>query len=239
MEKEAIQQCPYCEPGKTPHYCSACAQPLHPKRLTFKGMLHEMFHFFSHLDKGFPYTLKKLITAPGTMQREYIDGKRSAYQKPFSMYFICASFCALAFYLIITSLMRYYHAGDSEEATFFNKYWVILQVCMMPLYAFITWLFFKNERLNYAEILIFQLYVFSFLFLLITVIQLLKFAWPGLQTRYIELPAIIAYTLVTNLNFFTGKQKWLIIVKTILAIAISFSLASLVQDQLIRSLRQG
>jgi hypothetical protein len=32
----------------------------------------EVFHFFTHLDRGFPYTLKKLIVSPGTVQRDYI-----------------------------------------------------------------------------------------------------------------------------------------------------------------------
>lgn len=237
MENKTIQ-CPYCQPGKTPHYCSACAQPLQPKRLTLKGMAHELFHFLSHLDKGFPYTLKKLVTAPGSMQREYINGKRAAYQKPFSMYFICASFCALGYYWILTSLLKYYHAGDNHEAVFFNKYWVILQVCMMPVYAFITWLVFKKEGLNYAEILVFQLYVFSFIFLVLTVIQMLKFIWPDLKTRYIELPAIIIYTIITNLNFFAGRRKWVIALKTIVAIALSFFLASLIQDELLNLLQK-
>ncbi len=68
------------------NYYHNCGQAFTPKRLTTKGMIHDVFHFFTHLDKGLPYTVRTLITAPGKMQREYVEGTRNKHQKPFSMF---------------------------------------------------------------------------------------------------------------------------------------------------------
>ncbi|MBC7936139.1 MAG: DUF3667 domain-containing protein [Rhizobacter sp.] len=230
------QQCRYCGTTGSGKYCKDCGQAFTTKRLTVKGMLQEAFHFFTHLDSGFPFTLKKLATAPGKMQLEYVQGYRSRYQKPFSMFFICASFAALVFYWINITLIKYYDAGNSGEAIFFHKYWVILQIVLMPVYSFINYLFFRNATINYAEIVVYQLYKFSFLFLMIALIHLLKFIFPELQTRYIELPATVLYTVITNFNFFTTGSRFMVIIKSFVTIALSFLLASFIQDLLIKKL---
>jgi hypothetical protein len=169
------------------------------------------------------------------MQREYIEGVRIKYQKPFSMFFLCATIAALAIYWVNVLLIKHFNAGDNQEAFFFHKYWVLLQVIMLPVYAFITYLFFRRSKLNYGEIMVFQLYLFSFLFLMLSLIHLLKFIFPHLETRYIELPVIIIYTAITNLRFFTGLKKWAVIGLTLFSITLSFLLASYIQDLLVRS----
>ena len=169
------------------------------------------------------------------MQKEYVEGSRQKYQKPFSMFFLCATIAALAIYWINLLLIKHFDAGDTQEADFFHKYWVILQVLMLPLYALITYLFFKRSKLNYGEIMVFQLYLFSFLFIVLSMIHLFKFIFPHLQTRYIELPVIVLYTAITNLNFFKGLKKWVIISCTVLAIGLCFLLATYIQDLLVRS----
>ncbi|MEJ7626270.1 MAG: DUF3667 domain-containing protein [Ferruginibacter sp.] len=201
--------------------------------MTLKGIVQEIFHYFTHLDHGFPFTLKKLLFSPGVMQKEYVAGLRNKYQKPFSMFFICASVAALLLYIINLTLVNNFGTGDREEALFFQKYWVALQVAMFPIFASITYLFFYNTRYNFAEIIILQLYTFAMIFILLTVIHLLKFINSDLQTRYIELPVVIYYTIITNLHFFDRSSKYLTIIKTIFVIAISFFIASSIQDFLV------
>ena len=163
--QQQINVCRSCSVKGYGNYCNNCGEPYMRKRLTTKGILHEAFHFFTHFDKGFPYTLKKLIIAPGTMQKEYVEGIRKKYQKPFSMFFICATIAAIALYWFNLILMKYYNAGQTSDADFFHQYWVLLQVSLFPLYILILYLFFYRSRFNYAEVGVLQLYTFSFLFL--------------------------------------------------------------------------
>ncbi len=225
--------CKACGTAGEGKYCSNCGQALAVKRLSLHELLHEAFHFFTHLEHGFLYTLKELVTAPGKMQKQYVEGNRVKYQKPFSMFFIGASISALLLYWVNTALVTYFDSGNTEEAHFFHQYWVLFQVCMFPFYSFLTYLGFRKSGYNYGEITVFQLYTFSFLFLLIGLIQLLKFLFHDLETRYIELPLVVAYTIITNLNFFVGLKKGTVILLSIITIAVTFALAAFAQDALI------
>lgn len=227
---ETQNQCKSCKIIGVGIYCNSCGQKFKPQRLSLKSIFNEAFHFFTHLDHGFPYTLKRLFSAPGTMQEEYVDGVRSKYQKPFSMFFICATIAALVIYWVNLLLIKHFNAGDTNEAVFFHKYWAILQILMLPVYSLITYLFFRKSRFNLGEIIVFQLFVFSFLFIILSIIHLLKFIIPHLETRYIELPVIVIYTTITNLNFFKDLKKWVVIVLTILSISLCFLAASNIQD---------
>ena len=228
--------CKHCGATSTGNYCAVCGQSLKVKRLTISGIVHEIFHFFTHLEKGFLYTLKKLITSPGKMQREYVEGHRIKYQKPFSMFFLCATVSALIYYWINLALIKYYHAGSESAASFFHQYMVFLQIVMLPVYAAIAWLFFYDSKYNYAEILILLLYTLSLLLLLAAAIQLSRFMWPDLETRVIELPVILVYGVISNIFFFKDSPKWITIAKSILAIGAGFFLAGFVQDWLIEFL---
>ena len=232
---EITKHCKYCKATGKGNFCHSCGQKFNAERLSLQSIFQEAFHFFTHLDHGFPYTLKKLFTSPGKMQKEYIEGVRHKYQKPFSMFFLCATIAALSIYWINLILLQHFGAGDTKEAMFFHKYWVLLQVFMLPFYALITYLFFRKAKFNYGEIMVFQLYLFSFLFIILSIIHLLKFIFPHLETRYIELPTIIIITTITNLNFFTRLKKWLVISYTILSIGLCFLLAAYIQDLLVRS----
>ncbi len=77
-------------------------------------MLPEVFHFFTHLDKGFLYTLKSLLKHPGRMQHGYVEGDRSRHQKPFSMFFICLTIAALSRYWIFRGVYGADQNDDNE-----------------------------------------------------------------------------------------------------------------------------
>lgn len=224
------QVCKTCGIPGSGNYCSRCGQPLKTKRISLHSLFHDVFHLFTHLDKGFGYTLKKLIISPGSMQRAYVEGERSRHQKPFSMFFICATVAALARYWIFKALLKYYHTGNVSEANFFHEYMVLLHIAMLPLYVFITYLFFYKSKYNYAEIGVLLLYTTSVFFLAATIIAFLKFLWPHLDTAYIELPVIIIYNIFTFIHFFKKLPRWSVALKSIIVIVIIFFLIQLVED---------
>ena len=72
-------ECKHCSATGDGNYCHSCGQKYNTARISIRSILHEAFHFFTHLNHGFPYTLKKLFTSPGKMQKEYIEGSRLKY----------------------------------------------------------------------------------------------------------------------------------------------------------------
>lgn len=223
--------CKSCGNPGNGKYCPRCGQAMAVKRLSLHEMVHEVLHFFTHVEKGFLYTLKMLVTAPGKMQKEYVDGVRVRHQKPFSMFFISATASALIYYAINTVIVKQLHAGSADEADFFRRYWALFHTLMMPLYSFITYLFFKRSGHYFGEIAVLQLYLFSFLFLVISVLQLVRLFVPAFETRYVELPLIVVYSVVTNLNFFSRLKKAEVIGISVLCITVVFGMATFLQDK--------
>jgi Protein of unknown function (DUF3667) len=228
--------CKHCGVLSKGNYCFNCGQSFLIKRITISGIMHEVVHLFTHLDKGFLYTLRKLITRPGKMQKEYVEGDRLNHQRPFSMFFLCTTAAALIYYWINLALIKYYRIGDESTIFFFQHYMVIVQILLLPAYAGITWLIFYNSKYNYAEVVVLMLYLLSVLLLMAALIQPLRFIWPDLETRYIELPLIVFYGVITNIFFFDKQAKPILILKSMLPIVVAFFLAGFTQDLLIKLL---
>lgn len=216
------QLCPSCSTNGAGNYCAQCGAAYKVKRISLHMLFHDVFHLFTHLDKGFALTVKQLIRKPGTMQRQYIDGDRYRHQKPFSMFFICATIAGLSRYWVISALIKYYGTGDQLEANFFHHYMLMLHMVLLPFYSFITYLLFYKERYNYAEVGVCMLYNVSAFFLIVSVIALSKFIWPQLDTAYIEFPILFVYNTVTMVHFFNKSPRYLAIIKSILVFSIVF-----------------
>lgn len=232
-----LQGCTNCGAQGSGKYCNNCGQSYTIKRITVAGIFHDIFHFFTHLDKGFGFTLKQLIAAPGSMQREYIEGHRSRHQKPFSMFFICASATALLRYWINLALAAHYHSTNMTEANFFHEYMVLMHTFLLPLYALITYLIFWGSKYNYAEIVVFLLYTMAMFFLITDLIACLRLIWPDINTDYIELTSLGLYNAVTCLHFFNTSNRWIVVIKSIIAMVSVFFIANYAEDVVVAFLK--
>ena len=226
----ADQTCRHCGQTGNGKYCSNCGQSYTTKRLTLHSILHEVFHFFTHLDKGFFYTLRMLALQPGKMQKGYIDGHRVKHQKPFSMFFVCGSVTAFALYLIHKPSGEMTHF-DEAMADFRRHYYVLLQAALLPLYALVTWLLFRNNKINYAESLIYFAYTLSFMLLLVIFTNVFdKLTHGRFPTWYIEVPVLLGYLLWTNFRFYPAEKWWGNILKTIISITVSYFISNYISD---------
>lgn len=230
------QLCRSCGSAGSYKFCEHCGSDLSPRRISLKGIIHEVFHFFTHLDKGFLYTLKLLLRKPGIMQRDFVEGNRSRHQKPFSMFFICLTIAAISRYFIFKNLHDGTLRDDEAEIVFFDKYMVIFHIILLPLNALITYLFFSRSKYNYAETAVLTLYTVSFFLLVSAFIALFKLYWVDLDTAYIELPVILIYTSITNIHFFNSDKPLIVVLKS-LGITVSlFILIQLSEDFVVRNI---
>lgn len=228
--------CKNCGYTTTGNYCEQCGQKTAVSRISLHSILHEVFHYFTHLDKGFVYTLKKLVTEPGTMQRHYLEGERTRHQKPFSMFFICGTLSGLGYYLINVAFANLYGFHDEASNNFFRHYFVILQAFLLPLYTLFTWLFFRDEKYNYAETLIMMLYNTALVYLVLVPIVALKLLFPYYENRIIEVIFLVFYNTFSNLHFYEGK-KHVIIIRTILVIFACYVASQVFSNLFIRLLQ--
>ena len=80
-------------------FCAYCGQINTTKRLTLKDFANEFILSVFTYDSKFRYTVKDLLFKPGTITRNYVDGKRLKYANPFR-FFLSASI----FYFILLAL---------------------------------------------------------------------------------------------------------------------------------------
>ena len=150
------------------------------------------------------------------MQKKYLSGIRLHYQKPFPLFAISGTICALALFLI------YQAAPNKSDQFFYKHYYFLVQAAMLPFYALITYLLFKSPKLFYAEALVLNVYMVGFMSVFIVPINALSFILPNGVISLMEIIFLAGYNVWTYLNFFEGKRSWWIVVKSILSIVISY-----------------
>ncbi len=109
--------CPNCGSAMVSEFCARCGeqQPAH-RDLTLRGMVYDAAQDLFGVDGRVPRTLWALITKPGLLTREFIDGRRGRYAKPLSLFLVLN----VLFFLIqpYTGLVRYnlrdYTSGDGD-----------------------------------------------------------------------------------------------------------------------------
>jgi Protein of unknown function (DUF3667) len=224
--------CIHCLREGNGDYCYNCGQSYAVKRITMSGLIHEVAHTFTHIEKGFLYTLKELAIHPGKMQRKYLAGDRVKHQKPFSMFFICATITGLAFYWIVQRSAL--TPVDDTENYFYKNYFVFLQVLLLPFYSFIVWLLFWNKKFYYSEILTMQVYTTSFLLLLLVPINLINTIFSHqLPVSYMEVTVLTAYCIWTNLIFFDTQPAWQVVLKSAIALVINWFASTTIMDWIV------
>ena len=111
-------------------------------------------------------------------------------------------------------------------------YYCILLCCLFMLLLPIS--FFYKSKYNYAEIGVLILYTMSIFFLAATIIALLKFVWPHLDTAYVEFPILIIYNVITFINFFDKLPRWSVVLRSIIIIIILFLLIQIGEEFIVK-----
>src|SRR5687768_667321 len=159
--------CLNCGTFVTDNFCPKCGQKKEVERLTWHSLVEEIFHFFSHIEKGFLYTSYRLLIRPDKVIGEYLEGKRKKYFKPITLYLIWVAIHLLA-YQLITDLMDYENLrtggfllqGGKTQA-FIVKNSKLFGLLQWPILSFFVWLIVSRPNLNFIETLVALIYVFA------------------------------------------------------------------------------
>jgi hypothetical protein len=166
--------CLNCGTEVASKYCPDCGQKATVDRLTWHHLLEETVHFFTHIEKGFFRTTKELITRPGAMHKNFLDGKRKLYHKPVSFLLIW-----VAVFLLLTALTDRFGSFDkSTSASFLGigleteamilKYRGLIEILILPFTALNGWLMLGYPKITYFEFLITGFYRFGVFYIFLT-----------------------------------------------------------------------
>jgi len=171
--------CLNCDTQVADKFCPHCGQKATVDRLTWHHLLEETVHFFTHIEKGFLRTTKELITKPGAVHKNFLDGKRKTYHKPVSFLLIW-----VAVFLLLTALTKRFGSFDREASSSFlniglevesmiHKYQALIEMLILPFTALNGWLLLGYPKISYLEFLITGFYRFGVFYIFFSVLYIL------------------------------------------------------------------
>ena len=86
----ASNPCLNCGTNVQLAYCPECGQPEIDSDPTLKEFLHELAGEFLHWDGKLATTFRLLVTKPGALTNEYLEGRRVRYISPLRVYLTCS-----------------------------------------------------------------------------------------------------------------------------------------------------
>ena len=107
--------CLNCNAELHGRYCHVCGQENIEPKETVWTLISHFFYDITHFDGKFFSTSKYLITRPGFLPKEYIEGRRARYLHPIRMYV----FSSALFFLIFYSMFHFNmnpNKNDKEDA---------------------------------------------------------------------------------------------------------------------------
>ena len=180
---------------------------------------HEVTHALTHADKGFLLLIKELITRPGIVAREYLDGKRKKYFNPFTFLVITSALYAFISYKSGYSIAMVapdspasnrspYHQEMMDIVVQNGK--LLMLILIVPLFAFLSWLFSIRSRFNLAENFVLLAFVVGQLNVALVLIYIPAFLIAPATIHwnvYVREALFILYIAVTYHQFF--QNKWI------------------------------
>lgn len=152
--------CKNCDAVISGKFCSSCGQQADTHRITIPHLSHELIHALTHADKGFLLLLKELVTRPGIVGRQYVEGKRKKYFNPLSFVVITTALSAFISYKAgYFEALTYPQSNRQPPLPYYRESMefmvshgkVLGLVLILPLLAFFAWIFFKRSKYNFAE----------------------------------------------------------------------------------------
>jgi len=213
MHSTPTESCPNCGRELLGKYCYQCGQKkIDDKERTLKHFFAEFIHAAFHLEHNILGYLWKLMTKPGFLVKEYIEGRRKRHMSPFTvfaviniLYFLFSPLTDLSLTLydqprqyygtVAESLINHrlenrqvsfeeYAAVYDHRSESLSKIMVIINV---PIFAlFIGLMYRQNKKFFYADHLIFALNFFAFflLYSLVLAIPLLIGVWLKMRMMW-------------------------------------------------------
>jgi hypothetical protein len=168
----ASARCRNCESALAPaqKFCGYCGQrtDLAP-RLTMREISHDIIHALTHADHSIFSLVRALVTRPGHVAREYVDGRRKRHFGPWAFLLITVGLASAV--ILATGVEWFRPFSRSHAADVLQRHINLVMLVQMPVLAAFCALLFRRDRLNYAEHLVLAAYTSGFRQLYLALIE--------------------------------------------------------------------
>jgi len=212
--------CLNCGNDLVGEYCSRCGQRVRRSRFALRPLMRQAADDALNLDQGLLHTVVALTVRPGIAVAEYVRGRTRPYTNPAKYLVICA---ALATFVMLYSGVLDAQLNVMEDQTrrgaeardalvderlnalseFMTRYFNIILILGVPFLAVFSRLLFFRSAYNFAEHLVFNVFIYAhqnLFFLLAVPLFLLGMDVMMLTSLYLLL--IVTYYIWACYDFF-------------------------------------
>ncbi|HEX2189067.1 MAG TPA: DUF3667 domain-containing protein [Longimicrobiaceae bacterium] len=163
--------CASCGASLAGEYCHACGQRARRGRFTVRGIFAHLVTDAFDLNRGLLFTAVALTVRPGAAIRDYVDGATARYTNPVKYLVVCVALAVFASVQVgVTRDMAggFAEGMGAESAAVaerigevLSRYMNVIMAAAVPFMALYSRALFRRSGLNFAEHLIFSVYVYA------------------------------------------------------------------------------
>jgi hypothetical protein len=172
---------------------------------------HDLAHAITHADHSIFHLIRALVTRPGVVAREYVEGKRKRHFGPFAFLLITVSFASAVILLTGVEWFAPYEHGRAGDLLQRHVNLVIL--LQTPLLALCCAALFRRDRQTFGEHLVLAAYTSGFHALFLAIVETPTFALIDADTADPWLAAgyfggWFLYFSFAASQFYVGLRSW-------------------------------
>jgi hypothetical protein len=193
-------------------FCGACGQrtDINP-RLTLRDIGHDLVHAITHADHSVFALIRGLLTRPGRVARDFVEGRRKRHFGPFAFLIITVGLASAVILLAGVEWFRPFRHGHAGEVLQRHVNLVIL--LQVPLLAAFCSLLFPRGGRGYADHLVLAAYASGIHALFQAFIETPLLALTGAETTNpvlasVYLGAWFLYFAFAVSQFHPGRRWW-------------------------------
>jgi hypothetical protein len=171
---------------RSENFCHSCGQENHSRQASTRVLFSDFLADYLAFDSKLFRSVVPLISKPGLITKEYLDGKRQQFIAPIRV-FLFLSFVYFGLSILLDtdpeSSSVAFESGEASNQTIqnisdsFRSHINLVIFFFTPVLALVIMLFYRTkEKRYYVNFFVFSLHFLSFLFILGSFITLL-FAW--------------------------------------------------------------
>jgi Protein of unknown function (DUF3667) len=219
-----MTNCTNCNAIIAENYCPNCGQVAVLKRISWYYLQHEFMHLF-HLEKGFIYTVKQLVSKPGESIRVFLEQNRNKLMKPIPFLVFTSLIFALAgsFFdptginnSIGKITVQYSNSYASKILMWFHAHYAYANIITSLFIALLIKILYRKYNYNYFEILTLLFFIYGINMLFMSILVLFYGIINTLVFKILFSIFYYGYSVFAIAQFF-DKSKVLSYVKAFLA----------------------
>jgi hypothetical protein len=190
-------------------FCPGCGQRTDTARLSMGDVLRDLMHSFVNIERSPLAFAWALISRPGAMAREHVQGRRRRYYGPFATLAVLVGATAL-----VVNLSGYQVLArdgfDPAPTDLLQRHFNLLQLAQVPLLGGCCAFLFRAARLNFFEHMVLAAYALSMraalLLVVASVSMLTSAAVPSQASVYLYWVVWFSYFGWAGAQFYGGRR---------------------------------